>query len=59
VSVTGLCQVCESARAVEQCRRCGTLVCRDHFDADTGFCVDCAREARGGRSDSDADGHRL
>ena len=59
VSVTGLCQVCESAQAVDQCRRCGTLVCREHLDTETGLCADCARDARTGRPDSDTEGHRL
>ncbi|WP_201289548.1 hypothetical protein [Halobaculum saliterrae] len=45
MSVTGLCQVCESAAANVSCDRCGAAVCRDHYDADTGFCADCAANA--------------
>lgn len=42
MSVAGLCQVCERARADRQCVRCGSLVCEDHFDPELGVCVDCA-----------------
>jgi hypothetical protein len=45
MSVAGLCQVCESARADRQCEQCGSLVCREHFDARLGACVECARES--------------
>jgi len=48
MSVTGLCQICESAEAVHQCSRCGALVCRRHWDAGAALCADCAAETRGG-----------
>ena len=53
MSVTGLCQVCESAEAVHQCPRCGTLVCEAHFDEAAGLCVTCAAET--GPRDGDGD----
>jgi len=42
MSVSGLCQVCQSADAEEQCSRCGALVCRTHLDESTGYCAECA-----------------
>jgi hypothetical protein len=42
MSVAGLCQVCDRARADRQCPRCGSLVCDDHFDDGNGVCADCA-----------------
>jgi len=42
MSVTGLCQMCESARAQFSCDRCGATVCEDHYDAANGFCAECA-----------------
>ncbi|SDM58567.1 hypothetical protein SAMN04487949_2166 [Halogranum gelatinilyticum] len=42
MSVTGLCQVCESATATRGCRQCGTNVCEKHFDRTHGVCSRCA-----------------
>jgi hypothetical protein len=42
MSVSGLCQVCQSAQAAEQCSRCGALVCRTHFERSVGCCAECA-----------------
>ncbi len=42
MSVTGLCEVCEQAQAVDQCRNCGAMVCRTHYQEDMGICVECA-----------------
>lgn len=42
MSVAGLCQVCEHARADHQCDRCGSLVCEDHYEAERGLCVTCS-----------------
>jgi hypothetical protein len=50
MSLQGLCQICESAPANYQCRRCGTLVCPAHYDDATGLCTECAAENRGPRS---------
>ena len=47
MSVSGLCQVCESAEAEAQCLSCGALVCTNHCDRDTGVCTECARSGGG------------
>ena len=46
MSVEGLCQICESRPATNQCDRCGAMVCRLHYDAEMGFCADCAAAAK-------------
>ncbi|ESP89048.1 hypothetical protein [Candidatus Halobonum tyrrellensis] len=48
MSVTGLCQICETAEAERTCGVCGAAVCEDDYDADAGACVECARIAGGG-----------
>jgi hypothetical protein len=48
MSVSGLCQVCEAARADHRCPNCGSLVCDDHYAADAGVCADCASGDRPG-----------
>lgn len=59
MSVTGLCQVCQAAEARFSCGRCGSLVCGDHHDRSTGYCVECAKESKGGGSgDFPSDIHR-
>lgn len=50
MSVQGLCQICESAIANYQCRRCGALVCSAHYDEERGLCTECAADVRGPRS---------
>jgi len=56
MSVTGICQICESAEATFACDRCGRVVCDAHYDRETGLCTECARTAtkeeseRGGRT---------
>ncbi|MFD1632157.1 hypothetical protein ACOZ4L_10705 [Haloplanus ruber] len=42
MSVASLCQICESAMAVDTCDTCGTAVCATHYDRATGLCTDCA-----------------
>lgn len=59
MSVSGLCQVCEAAEARFSCGRCGRLVCGDHYDRETGLCLECARESGlGGPDDDPLDFHR-
>ncbi len=58
MSVSGLCQICESRPAEERCRSCGTFACLSHYEQGKGLCADCASEARPGR-DEDVDIHRF
>ena len=63
MSVSGLCQVCQSAEARFSCERCGSLVCADHYDRRTGLCLECAQETGagdrgGGEGDRPGQGHR-
>lgn len=51
MSVSGLCQICESRPAQEQCENCGTLACDQHYEADLGLCAECAAQARPDRGD--------
>ncbi|MFB6299002.1 MAG: hypothetical protein ABEH65_01940 [Halobacteriales archaeon] len=48
MSVSGLCQVCQTAEAIDRCESCGSLVCREHYEPGVGQCVECTR-AGGGR----------
>lgn len=48
MSVSELCQICEAREARFTCDNCGAVVCEDHYDDDVGFCLNCARTARGG-----------
>jgi methionyl-tRNA synthetase len=47
MSVSGLCQVCNAAEAVDRCDRCGTVVCEDHLNEGLGICVSCSAEVPG------------
>ncbi len=51
MSVASPCDICGSANANHACDRCGQLVCSDHFEESLGFCVECAAEVAGERSD--------
>lgn len=42
MSLSGLCQVCESTTAEHTCTQCGKQVCEKHFDQTHGVCVQCA-----------------
>ncbi|ELY76745.1 hypothetical protein [Natrinema pallidum] len=53
MSVSGLCQICESRPAKERCSNCGTLACEGHFEESTGLCADCASQARPGPGNDD------
>ncbi|MBX0288514.1 hypothetical protein EGH22_19475 [Halomicroarcula sp. F28] len=46
MEVDTLCQLCESRPARQECDRCGTAVCRLHYDGEMGFCADCAAKAK-------------
>ncbi|WP_266079835.1 hypothetical protein [Haladaptatus caseinilyticus] len=48
MSVTGLCQICETAEATHDCDRCGALVCSEHWNRGNGLCVECTAEIGGG-----------
>jgi hypothetical protein len=57
MSVSGLCEICQSADVEDGCDRCGRVVCADHYDPETGFCTDCLAEfgerPSDGRDESD------
>lgn len=52
MSVSGLCQICESRPADRRCTNCGTFACEAHFERDVGLCVDCAQSRTFGEGDS-------
>ncbi|MFA9417758.1 MULTISPECIES: hypothetical protein [Natrialbaceae] len=51
MSVSGLCQICESRPAQQRCPNCGTLACDVHYDDELGLCADCAAQAQPGQRD--------
>ncbi|GAB3680290.1 hypothetical protein GCM10028857_02810 [Salinarchaeum chitinilyticum] len=55
MSVSGLCEVCQDAQAVDRCDRCGAVVCREHFAEGLSYCTSCAAEVRGGEGSGDAE----
>ncbi|WP_267640309.1 hypothetical protein [Haloarchaeobius amylolyticus] len=59
MSVAGLCQICEDARARQHCNRCGAMVCENHFDRDHGMCLDCASRADPRGVDEGADTYQF
>lgn len=58
MSVSGLCQICESRPAQERCPNCGTFACEQHFDRGLGLCADCAATARQDERGDDTGIHR-
>ncbi|MFB6134727.1 MAG: zinc finger HIT domain-containing protein [Halanaeroarchaeum sp.] len=46
MSVEGLCHVCERGPARYACERCGSLVCENHYDRETGLCSGCAQSSK-------------
>ncbi|WP_200840293.1 hypothetical protein [Natrialba sp. INN-245] len=58
MSVSGLCQICESRPAQERCDNCGTMACEQHYERGLGLCADCAAQADPGRRD-DVDVNRF
>jgi hypothetical protein len=59
MSVSGLCQICESRPAEERCPNCGTLACSAHYDEGLGLCADCASQARPGPGNDDVEINRF
>ena len=49
MSVSSPCEICGRADVEEACERCGRLVCDRHYEADLGFCVECAAQVGGDR----------
>lgn len=47
MSITGLCQICETNEAEHSCPNCGTLACEIHWDEGTDLCVQCAPAREG------------
>ncbi len=41
MSVSGLCQICQSRPAAARCDNCGTIACADHYEEGLGICLDC------------------
>jgi hypothetical protein len=48
MSVSELCQICESRPAERTCERCGRTVCSQHFDSAFSLCMDCSEGAGSG-----------
>lgn len=44
MSVSGLCEICESKPVEDGCDHCGRLVCDDHYDHASGMCTACLAE---------------
>jgi hypothetical protein len=48
MSVSGICEVCETPDVDHSCTRCAQLVCSEHYDEELGLCVECVAEVGGG-----------
>ena len=59
MSISGLCQICESRPATDRCGNCGTLACERHYERGMSLCADCAAQARPGERGDDTDVHRF
>ncbi|MCU4974816.1 hypothetical protein OB955_19025 [Halobacteria archaeon AArc-m2/3/4] len=59
MSVSGLCQICESRPAQERCPNCGTLACEQHYEEGLGLCADCAAQAQPGRETDETDTYQF
>jgi hypothetical protein len=53
MSVETLCQICEDARATQQCNHCGAMVCDRHYEREHGMCLDCASDTDPTSTDGD------
>jgi hypothetical protein len=49
MSVSGICEICGTGEVRHTCSRCAQLVCDEHFDEDTGLCVECLSDVGGGQ----------
>jgi hypothetical protein len=49
MSVSGNCEICVTGEVRHTCSRCAQLVCDEHFDEETGLCVECLSDVGGGR----------
>lgn len=58
MSVSGLCQICETAEAVDNCTHCGALACDRHLDDETWLCTSCASELNRGAGGGDTGSER-
>ena len=59
MSVAGQCELCLTGTVEHTCGRCGGLVCTEHFDETTGFCLDCVSDAGTGREPDGTDIYRM
>lgn len=48
MSVSGSCEICVTGEVRHTCTRCAQLVCEEHFDDETGLCVECLSDVGGG-----------
>jgi hypothetical protein len=51
MSVSSNCEICVSGEVEHTCSRCAQLVCDEHFDTETGLCVECVSDVSSGRDD--------
>jgi hypothetical protein len=51
MSVSGSCEICTTGGVDHTCSRCAQLVCDEHFDEDTGLCVECLSDVTDGSGD--------
>ncbi|RXK51645.1 hypothetical protein [Halorientalis pallida] len=47
MSVSGNCEICVTGEVRHTCSRCAQLVCDEHFDEETGLCVECLTDVGG------------
>lgn len=51
MSVSSPCEICARRDVSHTCDRCAQLVCSEHFDESTGFCLECTADLGGGSQD--------
>lgn len=47
MSVAGNCEICVTGNVADTCGRCAQLVCEEHFETDSGLCVECVADVGG------------